>query len=398
MGFSVAGDHPQGAGVSALDFDVVVAGAGIAGCTAAATLARRGHSVLLLEADRYPTHKMCGEFLSPESTRLLRDLGVEDDVRARGAVAIRNVAITAPSGLAWRAPLPRAGIGISRWSLDPLLFGAATAHGATGLQQARVTAIEGDAREGFRVAFAVEGEAREVSARLVIGAYGKRSRMDRALGRTFGRGAHDFVAFKAHHRGLDLGDFVELHAFAGGYCGMSHVESGLVNVCLIARTDVLRASGKSFESMRDGVMRENPVLASRFDRLRLAVSHVVATSQIPFVEKEPVSRGVLMVGDTAGMIAPLCGDGMAMALRSAEIASGLADRYLRGETTFDELADGYTRAWRGAFSTRLGLGRLLQRGLFRPLAARVGLATLNAVPWLGRALVAATRDTQYTER
>jgi menaquinone-9 beta-reductase len=392
MGVPVAGDHSEGAVMSAPDFDVAVVGAGIAGCTAAATLARQGHVVLLLEADRYPIHKMCGEFLSPESSRLLRDLGIEDEVRTRGAVTIRNVAITAPSGAAWRAPLPSAGIGISRWSLDPMLYDAATAAGATGIQQARVTSIEGDARAGFRVAFTGEAETREVTARLVLGAYGKRSRMDRALGRTIGHGHHDFVAFKAHHRGLDLGDFVELHAFAGGYCGMSHIEGGLVNVCLIARTDVLKASGRSFEAMRDGVMRENPTLASRFDRLRLAVSRVVATSQIPFVEKEPVSRGVLMIGDTAGMIAPLCGDGMAMALRSAEIASGLADRYLKGESTFDELTDSYTRAWRGTFSTRLRLGRLLQRGLFRPRAARIGLATVNAVPWLGRALVAATRD------
>lgn len=393
MGVSVAGGHSEGDDMNALDFDVVVVGAGVAGCGAAATLARRGHSVLLLEADQYPTHKMCGEFLSPESSRLLRDLDIEDDVRARGAVSIRNVAITAPSGVEWRAALPGAGIGISRWSLDPMLFDAATTAGATGLQQAKVTSIEGDASRGFRVAFTSEGDTREASTRLVVGAYGKRSRMDRALGRAFGHGHHDFVAFKAHHSGLDLGDYVELHAFAGGYCGMSHVEDGLVNVCLIARTDVLRASGKSFESMRDGVMRENPALASRFDRLRLAMSHVVATSQIPFVEKEPVSRGVLMIGDTAGMIAPLCGDGMAMALRSAEIATGLADRYLKGESTFDELTDGYTRAWRGTFSTRLRLGRLLQRGLFCPLTARVGLAMLNAAPGLGRALVAATRET-----
>jgi flavin-dependent dehydrogenase len=216
--------------------------------------------------------------------------------------------------------------------------------------------------------------------------------MDRALGRDGAATRSGFVAFKAHHDGLDLGDRVELHAFTGGYCGMSHVEGGLVNVCLIARTDVLKASGRSFDAMRDGVMRENPLLAARFDRLTLATDRVVATSQIPFGEKEPVSRGVLMVGDTAGMIAPLCGDGMAMALRSAEIAAGLADRYLRGASTFDDLARAYTRAWRRSFSTRLRLGRLLQRGLFRPLPARVGLAALNAAPWLGRALVAATRE------
>jgi menaquinone-9 beta-reductase len=373
-------------------YDAVIVGAGIAGCAAAAALARRGHAVLMLEADRYPVHKMCGEFLSPESSRLLRDLGIDGEVEASGAVPIREVAITAPSGATWRAPLPRPGIGVSRWTLDPLLFGAATAAGAEGLQGAKVSAVEGKIGDGFRVAFAVGGEPREARSRLVFGAYGKRSRMDRVLDRDLGGARHAFVAFKAHHSGLDLGDRVELHAFTGGYCGMSHVERGLVNVCLVARTDTLRASGRTFEAMRDGVMRENPALAARFDRLKIATDRVVSASQIPFVEKGPVARGVLMVGDTAGMIAPLCGDGMAMALCSAEIAAGLADRYLRGASSGEDLAADYTRAWRRRFSARLRLGRLLQSGLFRPLPARVGLAVLNATPWLGRALVAATRE------
>jgi flavin-dependent dehydrogenase len=372
-------------------YDAVVIGGGLAGCAAARGLALRGHSVLLLESERYPVHKVCGEFLSPEAGGLLRALGVEEAVWAAGAVPIRRVAITSPAGTAWEEALPAAGIGLSRWALDPLLFDGARAAGAEALQGARATSVEGDGGSGFRVAYAHGGAAREAAARLVLGAFGKRSRLDRELDRAFLRRSHDFVAFKAHHAGADLGDCVELHAFPGGYCGMSHVEGGLVNVCLIARTDALRRSGRSFEGLREGAMRANPTLARRLDALEPAGGPVVSVSQIPFAIKELFARDVMMVGDTAGMIAPLCGDGMAMALRSAEVAADMGGRFLAGGMTFEALRRAYTRAWQGEFAPRLRLARALQRGLFEPRAARVGLTLLARAPWLGRALIRATR-------
>jgi flavin-dependent dehydrogenase len=372
-------------------YDAIVIGAGIAGSAAARGLARRGRSVLLLESERYPVHKMCGEFLSPEAGGLLRALGLQEEVKSRGPVAIRRVAITSPFGTTWEGALPAPGIGLSRWALDPLLFDAARSAGAEALQGARVGAVDGNAREGFRVAYKQGGQTREAGARLVVGAFGKRSRLDRTLDRAFLRRNHGFVAFKAHHTGADLGDRVELHAFDGGYCGMSHVEGGLVNVCLIVRTDAFKQSGRSFEGLREGVMRSNPALAARLDALEPAADRVISISQIPFALKELFARDVMMVGDTAGMIAPLCGDGMAMALRSAEMAVELADRHLAGEITFEQLRRGYIRTWRREFALRLRLALVLQRGLFNPRAARIGLALVNRAPRLGRALIDATR-------
>jgi len=93
------------------------------------------------------------------------------------------------------------------------------------------------------------------------------------------------------------------------------------------------------------------------------------------------------------MIAPLCGDGMSMALRSAEIAAPLADRFLTGEIDLDALRRRYESEWRREFRTRLAVGRLLQTGLFRPKVARFGLAALNHLPALGRVLIQLTRDT-----
>lgn len=379
------------------EYDVVVAGGGPAGCAAAVGLGRRGWRVLLVEAERYPVHKMCGEFMSPEAWGLLARLGVDGAVRAAGAVPIRRVAVTSP-GAVWRGALPAEGIGVSRWALDPLLFEAAVEAGVEGLQGARVTSIERDVDRGgggpFRVGLTCDGERRGVTARLVIGAFGKRSRLDKTLDRDERARGGGFVAFKMHHEGADLEDRVELHAFDGGYCGMSHVEGGLVNVCLIAHARALRESGGSFDGMRDGVMRTNPSLAARLERLAPVMERPVSIAQVTFRTKGPLGRGVLMVGDTAAMIAPLCGDGMAMALRAAELATPLADRYLTGETSFEALERAWARRWRREFSARLAVGRALQSALSRPRIARAGLGVLSRAPSIGRALIALTRDTR----
>ncbi len=372
-------------------YDVVVIGAGVAGSAVALLLARAGHSVLLLESESYPVHKMCGEFLSPETREAFRALGVDAEVEGLNPVPIRRVAITSRSGAVWHGRLPGEALGLSRWALDPALFDAAVRAGAEGRQGAPVRSIDRDADGHHTVTYSAEGGERSVRARRVIGAYGKRSRLDKRLDRDDDVRRAAFVAFKMHYDGDDLDDWVELHAFDGGYCGMSAVEGGRVNACMIAAVDALRESGSSFEGMRDGVLRSNRALAERLDRLSPAMERPISIARITFASKPLFSRGVMMVGDTAGMIAPLCGDGMAMALRSAQIAAPLVNARLRGEIDEVSLCDRYRRAWRSEFAGRLRLGRALQAGLFRPRVARAGLAVLDRVPALGRFFVRATR-------
>ncbi len=372
--------------------DAIVIGAGLAGCSMAVQLARQGHDVLLLEAATYPVHKLCGEFLSPEVRGLFRELGVEDEIDAANPAPIRRVAITTRDGREWRAQLPGEAIGLSRWVLDPLLYSAAIRAGAEGRQGTAVRDVQGTAADGFSVSFQAGGQPVEERSRVVIGAFGKRSRLDRSLGREDAARGRNFVAFKMHYRGADLDDRVELHAFDGGYCGMSHVEGGLVNACLIARVGALRDAGRTYEALRDGLMRTNPALARRFDELEPVMERPVTVSQVSFRTKSTFEGDVMMVGDTAAMIAPLCGDGMAMALRSASMAGPLVSAFLSGQVAFGEMKKEYDRAWRSGFRRQLGIGRVLQAALFRPTVARMGVRVLNAFPSLGDYFVRATRD------
>ena len=371
-------------------YDVIVIGGGPAGCGAAIHLARRGFRVLLLEKARLPVHKLCGEFLSVEVMALFERLGVAGAVRRAGPHPIGETLVTTADGAAFRSPLPGTGLGLSRRTLDRLLFTHAADAGADARDGVTALALTGSLPDGFTV----KTTAGTFAARLVLGAWGKRGLLDRKLDRRFLAEKSPFVAFKAHFEGLEIPGVVELHAFRGGYCGLSHVEDGRVNVCWITHRDRLREAGGRPGDMIAHTFGENAALARRFESLR-RVTDFCAVAQISFAAKGPMAGDVPMIGDTAGMIAPLCGDGMAMALRSAETAAAHAAAFLDGHAGAEAFRRGYAHAWREAFARRMRLGRWMHRGYVRPLAARLGVRALVGMPALGRWLIRHTRDAAH---
>jgi 2-polyprenyl-6-methoxyphenol hydroxylase-like FAD-dependent oxidoreductase len=229
--------------------------------------------------------------------------------------------------------------------------------------------------------------------------------MDRALQRRFLRRSHPFVALKAHMRDLPLPGRIELHAFRGGYCGMSELErsaygavgAGASNVCLLAHESVFRAAGAAGPQRLPAFLRwmrsQNPRLAEQLSRATLLSERWLSVGQVPFDDKSPVEGDVLMAGDAAGLIAPLAGDGIAMALRSGELAAAYCAAHLCGGMSAGGLRRGYAAAWRREFGARVRLGRLLQTLMLRPDWFWPGLHLLRAVPRLGQYLVAHTRGT-----
>jgi flavin-dependent dehydrogenase len=373
--------------------DAIIVGAGLAGCGLAIQLAQQGRSVLLLEQQHYPTHKLCGEFLSTEVTAIFERLGILEAVHAAGAVAIGRASLTTCTGESFGAPLPGTGLGLSRFALDRILWQRALEVGATCLDRTPVAGIEGTLAEGFTVSTAA-GLHR---ARMVFGAYGKCSRLDRLRGRPFTAHPSPFIAVKAHHTGISLAGTVELHAFPGGYCGLSEIEAGLVNVCWIGHGGLMRNAAAELpptEPFSTAVLRRNPVLASRLEVLTPVAGASQALRQISFALKGTFDGDLWMIGDTAGMIAPLCGDGMAMALGSADLALPIALAFLDGQIGPRELKGQYRQGWNRAFRRRLQLGRWLQQGLLHPAVAWLAVGLCGRSPALGEALIRATRGSE----
>lgn len=368
-------------------YDVVIIGGGLGGCSAAITLASHGWQVLVLEKTPRPTHKLCGEFLSSEARGYFHRLGVLEAVLAAGAHPIHRTVVTSPSGALWAHALPGTGLGLSRLRLDALLIARVREAGAEVQEGCVAERVEGGLDNGFTV-HTREGA---LACRLVLGAYGKRTTLDRRLGRACISQTSPYVAFKGHFEGQGLTDEVALHGIPGGYCGLSRIEGGRVNACWITTTTALKAAGGTAAGMVEQAFGTNPRLADNMTQLTPVFDRYLSVGQLLFVPKGAFAGGVMMVGDAAGMIAPLCGDGMSMALRGGELAATHAGAYLSGQRPAPAFVREYARAWAQEFAPRMRLGRWMHAAYADPGGARLGHWALRHVPGLGRWMIRNTR-------
>jgi len=370
--------------------DVAVIGGGLAGCAAAITLAQQGRQVALIEAKTYPHHKVCGEFLSPECAVLFEALGFP--FPSLQPIAIRTAHITAPNGTSWTARFPEPAWGISRYALDAALADHARRCGVMVYEGVSVHEMQGNLDDGFTLDLRSRLGTSQLQARAVIGAHGKRSTLDRALERDFLNTPQPYIGLKNHFRGARLHDHIHLYAFAGGYCGMSEVEGGLVNVCLLVRQELFQQAGGDIPRFIAWMKRQNPRLGAWLDHAEPVYEKWLSISQIAFSRKPLIEQDVLMTGDAAGLIAPLAGNGMAMALCGGRLAAQWADRFLAGEISAAALKAGYPQTWQRQFSTRLRLGSFLQTLMLRPSLITAGLRLAKAIPPVGSAMLTYTRQ------
>jgi len=377
-------------------FDVAVIGAGVGGSCAAIALARRGVRVALLEAGKLPHHKVCGEFLSPESRAVFQRLGVNEAVLSAQPIVVSTACIVASSrkGAGERSleiPLPAGALALSRFRLDQVLWDAAKAGGVLGHQNTRVRKIEAVGDE-----FIIQTNTENFQARAVIAAVGRSAtwleRGTKSEGEKTDQVRLRHFGIKTYFRGARLEPgVVELHGWRGGYCGLTRVEDGLTDVCLLARYNVMeRLPQRAPDALWAWLLRECPSLARRLAGAE-QVMPWLTTGNVAFETSQTVTNGVLRVGDAAGYIHPLTGDGMAMAARSGELAAAVLAAQLRGGIAADDAAMIYAAAWQREFGKRLKWAGVLQPLLMSPLLTTASVALLSHAPALARAVVLNTR-------
>ena len=353
--------------------DVLIIGGGLAGLASAIHLSGQGLQVTLVEKSGYPRHKVCGEYISNEVLPYLVWLGAA--VSELHPTAISKFEFTTTNGRSAKAQLPLGGFGVSRYALDHFLYKKAIANGCQILQET-VTDIAFD-----QDVFSVSTAHQTLTSKIVLGAYGKRSNIDQVLARDFIHKKSSWLAVKAHYSGDFPDDLVALHNFNGGYCGVSKVENNQINICYLADYATFKLY-KNIEEYQNQVLYQNKNLKTVFENSTLLFEKPITISQISFDPKQPVEKHILMIGDTAGLIHPLCGNGMAMALHSAKIAAELVLDFQNGILSRDVLEKTYTQRWKTHFGRRLLMGRLLAKILSRKKLAAILISIVASLPGL----------------
>jgi flavin-dependent dehydrogenase len=361
-------------------YQIIIIGGGLAGLVNALQLSKAGLSVCLIEKKAYPFHKVCGEYVSNEVLPFLRTLGF--DPFDLGAKAVKRFELSAVSGVKTQAKLPLGGFSLSRFAFDKALYQLGLAAGVEFILEDEVSEVQ-QTESGFAIQ---TRKGRALQAEIIIGAYGKRSSIDKTLGRSFIQQRTPYMGVKCHYEGDFPEDLVALHNFKGGYCGLSVVETGFVNVCYLCWEDNLK-NYKDIHAMELGMLTQNPHLKPVFEDWKPVFKAPLAISQIYFQAKSIVENGILMSGDAAGMIYPLSGNGMAMAINSAKILSELLILYFNKKLTRAELEGQYTQAWKKAFGLRLRAGNTLQRFFGQPYVSGTAVRALRLLPFMTRQVI-----------
>ena len=353
---------------------VIIIGGGLAGLTAAIHLAQKGQKITLFEKEAYPHHKVCGEYLSREVKPYFDDLSIPlNDLEPKN---ISRLQYSTPAGRSLEVELPLGAFGVSRFALDNLLFETAVANGVAVIKE-KVLKV------GFlKDFFEVTTSQNTYSATHVLGSFGKRSVLDKNLDRKFFQQSAPWVAVKSHYELKDFpDDLVALHNFKGGYCGLSQTESGSINMCYLASYDSFKEH-KDPEKFNREVLRKNPFLNSFLAEAVPVFSQPLTIAQISFEKKEAVKDHMLMLGDAAGLIHPLCGNGMAIAIHSAKIASEELLNHLENGGSRQRMEQAYIKRWEATFSRRFSTATWLQKILLREKMAEISQSLISKIPFL----------------
>jgi flavin-dependent dehydrogenase len=295
--------------------DAIVIGAGPAGSLSALLLARAGWQVTILEQHAFPRDKVCGECLSSRGIEVLRRMGLYEGLQKHEPTELLSVALHAVHGRTVWLTLPRPMMGVSREVLDKYLLNAAASAGAVVRHRVRCEQIEPASRPNVRIRDLVSNQIEILSASHVIVADGKASLFGKLPPPT-----GDF-GIKTHFVGVDgPRDAIEMFGCADCYGGVAAVERDRWNVSFSVPGARLKQFGNQLDELFAELVEENPMLQQRMARAQRASPWL--TSAVPrFGAQRPIAVNIIRVGNGSAAMEPICGEGMGVAMRSAELAA-----------------------------------------------------------------------------
>jgi len=373
------------------DYDIGIIGGGLSGLSLALLAVDAGHSVVLFEKEQYPFHKVCGEYISLESYNFLIMLGLP--LPGMDLPVIKKLQVSDINGKLYNFKLNLGGFGISRYSIDNLLYLLALKAGAFVFTGEKVNNVNFENN-----AHIIQTNKRTITTQIVAGAYGKLSNLDVKWKRKFAEKKpgklNNYIGIKYHIKTSFPKDVIALHNFKDGYCGISAIEDDKYCLCYLTNANNLSINNNSIQQMQENILYKNPLLKKIFTESEFLYDDPLTISQISFNKKTQVEKHVLMLGDAAGMITPLCGNGMSMAMHASKLAFNEIHNFLQGKISRQELEMNYVSVWRKKFAVRLATGSIVQRFMGNN-STKFFLNLMHAFPSMSKVIINSTHGRTF---
>ncbi|MDQ2824711.1 MAG: NAD(P)/FAD-dependent oxidoreductase [Verrucomicrobiota bacterium] len=348
--------------------DVAIVGGGPAGSTCAAFCAAAGLRTVLLEREKFPREKVCGDCLNPACWPVLRRLEVAERVRALPHGKLDAVEFIAIGGRKVHVDLPPGDeVAIKRSLFDDLLLNRARELGVDVHDAAIVTAMRRSASQNWKIDIVTQ----VITARFVVAADGRNSTVAR-LCDLFPKSVHERVALQSHiDLPPDFGNRVVLQFLPQGYSGQAPVNESELNLCLVAKP-------RDIDALKVWAMNEFVIPANQ----RWRTITPLTRAPLP-----PAHENLFLIGDAARVVEPFTGEGIYYALRSGELAAGAIARIVRGVDR-QLVSREFTHAHAGMYRGRLWINRLARAAVLSPRIASYLVHAAQVQPSILRMLTA----------
>ena len=370
-------------------YSCAIIGGGLAGLSLAIQLADAGIETILFEKKSYPFHKVCGEYISMESWDFITALGVP--LADMKLPIIQEVGISSEKGFMLNAPLSLGGFGISRHTLDFKLYEIAKHKGVCILENCTVLNVQQKDSSTQRI----ETSKGEFTSRIVCGSYGKYTPKFIDSSKQKQSKASNYIGVKYHIKTDLASNKIELHNFNGGYCGVSKVDLDAYCMCYLVDSAQLNNAQNDIKKMEEQVLFKNPFLKKHFTQAEFLFKEPLVISNVTFHKKATHANGIFLLGDAAGSITPLCGNGMSMALRASYIFAKLVHSFFEGTVSKDVFIESYQDAWSKQFNTRIMMGYYLQSLFGKKTVTDLSLKLLHKFPVITQKIIQQTHGKPF---
>lgn len=366
-------------------YDCIIIGGGLAGLSLSILLAKQNRSVLLIEKKEYPYHKVCGEYISMESWDFLIRLGI--DLPSMNLPIIKQFQMTAAKGLEINETLNLGGFGISRFTLDKLLADKAVEVGVDLMTNTICHSYENKDN-----VFSIKSSKGDYYSRILCASFGRHS-----FGNFFKpqKLSENWIGVKYHIETQFPSNKISLHTFKNGYCGISKIDDNKYCLCYLVKASLLNQYQNKIDVLEKNELFKNPFLKDIFENSTFLYSKPLTISNITFDAKKPIENDIFYLGDSAGAIVPLTGNGMSNAMRSAWILSQELHLYFESTIDFEQLKNNYSQKWKHEFSNRIKNGKRIQTIFCKPMLTNILILIVNKSRFLRKIIISSTHGKPF---